>query len=237
MRRADVLAAQRMAGLARILDQIDPVALVCHELRNAVALVAGARELVGAWNRQHRIPVHSRVIFRGGSLRRCERRCQVQRLTRLAVDTLGVDQPVAARPHLVVGLRQVGDDVTAGIVGDDDFGVTGRQVERLRDHPNTCLGACPTADNAADVCSADGQRVGGRVGGLSAGGKWHRQQAAGDSRREAGEARGTRHPLLSLCDAIADPVRHSTDPELFPVLNELNQRMGIPATGKLETLP
>ena len=47
-----------------------------------------------------------------------------------------IDQTVAAHPDLVFGLRQIGDEVAALIVGDDDPGELGRQVGGLRDHPD-----------------------------------------------------------------------------------------------------
>ena len=45
---------------------------------------------------------------------------QVELLARLALDLRAVDEAVAAHPDVVVGLRQIGDDVAALVVGDDD---------------------------------------------------------------------------------------------------------------------
>ena len=33
----------------------------------------------------------------------------------------GIDEPVAAHPDIVICLRQIGQNITALIVGDDDF--------------------------------------------------------------------------------------------------------------------
>src|SRR5438309_2752259 len=51
-----------------VLDRIDPVVLGLHDLGDAVALRAGAGELVRRRDVQHRVPIHARVILRGGRL-------------------------------------------------------------------------------------------------------------------------------------------------------------------------
>ena len=110
-RRANVLAAERMAGLARVFDRIDPSALGLQEGRNSVACFAGARKLVRRRDMEHRIPVHPRIIFRGRRLRRRKYRGQIEVLAQRAIHSRGVDEFVAAHPDLVVRLRQIGNEV------------------------------------------------------------------------------------------------------------------------------
>ena len=70
----------------------------------------------------------------------------------------GVDQTVAAHPDVVFGFRQIGDDITTLIVGDDDTNETHRQIVRFCDHPDAGLGAFGASDDAADVVAVNGDR-------------------------------------------------------------------------------
>ena len=60
-------------------------------------------------------------------------------LARLRPHPRRIDETVAAHPDLVIGLRQVGNDIAAFIVGDDDLGEAGRQIGGLGDDPDAGL--------------------------------------------------------------------------------------------------
>src|SRR5262249_20222440 len=81
-----------------------------------------------------------------------------------------VDQAVPAHPHAVVRFRELGNEIAAAVVGDDDLGVLGRQVGGLGDYPYTGLGAAATRHCARDVA------------GTGAAGWFAR--ASGDDRRD-----------------------------------------------------
>ncbi len=156
VRRADVLAAQRMAGLAGVLDRIDPIALCPQDGRDAVALVASARELVGGRDVEHRVPIHARIVLRGGSRRGCRRGGEIERLAGLAIDPGRVDEAVAPHPHLVFRGGQGRDHVSPGIVGHDDLGKFRGQVGCFRDDPNASFRPVRAGHGAADVRGANG---------------------------------------------------------------------------------
>ena len=120
----------------------------------------------------HRVPVDRRIVFRRLRLVRRQHCGQVELLAGLALHLRRVDEAVAAHPDVVVGFRQIGDDVAALIVGDDALDVAHRQVARFRDHPDAGLGTAGAAHDAADVIIVDGHRRGGRL--LRAG--WRRDR-------------------------------------------------------------
>src|SRR5262249_49938076 len=66
------------------------------------------------------------------------------------------DEPVAAHPHLIFGLGQIGHDVAALVVGDHHLGVTGGEILGLRDHPDAGLRSVCASDHAPDVVVVDG---------------------------------------------------------------------------------
>jgi hypothetical protein len=84
-------------------------------------------------------------------------------LSGLRRDLLGVDEAVAAHPDAVIRLRQIGDDVSATLVGHDDLGKAGAKVSRLGDDPHSVLGAKAAGDGAANrlVIDSDRRRTGG----------------------------------------------------------------------------
>ena len=150
------LAHLMAADAAVVLHQVEPVALL--DLVGDVAVLLA--ELAGVRNLQHRIPVDRRIVFCRLGLVRRRHRGQVQLLAGLAVDLGGIDQAVAAHPHLVFGFRKIGHDVAALVVGDHHLGVAGRKIGGFRDHPHAGLGAVRAGDHAADVVVIDGDRGG-----------------------------------------------------------------------------
>src|SRR5262245_3720627 len=85
---------------------------------------------------------------------------EIEVLTRLCPHLRRVDQAVAANPYAVVDRRQVGNDVTALFVGDDDLGKFGWKIDALSNDPYTSFGPVRTADNAADIVAIDCRLVG-----------------------------------------------------------------------------
>ena len=126
----------------------------------------------------HRVPVDRRIVFRRRRLVRRRHRGQIELLAGLALHLRRVDEAVAAHPDVVVGLRQIGDDVAALIVGDDDLDVAHRQVARFRDHPDAGLRTLRPAHDAADVVVVDGHRRSSRL--LSGTRHGHRNQSGND---------------------------------------------------------
>ena len=117
-----------------------------------------AAEHLGLGDFHHRVPIDRRVIARGG---RCVRRghgSQVKQLAGRALHLRRIDEAVAAHPHVIIGFRQIGDDIAALIVGDDDADETHRQIARFRDHPDAGLRPLRTGDHAADVVVVNGNR-------------------------------------------------------------------------------
>ena len=84
--------------------------------------------------------------------------CTAVRLTWLpgaALRARRVHQPVAAHPHVVARLRQVGHDVAPAIVGHDDLPERRRQLGRFGDDPDAGFRPFRTGDHAADVVGVD----------------------------------------------------------------------------------
>ena len=106
------LVAELMAGVAAVgLDDVQPLGLALQGFRHAVAVRSRARELAFLRDLEHRVPVDGRIIFRcGGGIRR-HHRIEVQHLSGRGLDFGGVDQPVSAHPHAVVGFRKIGNEV------------------------------------------------------------------------------------------------------------------------------
>ena len=158
-KRAHALGAQRMAGLAGVLERVDPVVLILHDFGDAVALITAAGELALVGNLEERIPVHAGVVFRGRGLTRRRHRRQIDPLARRAFDLRRVDETVSAHPQAIVRLGKIGNDITALIIGDDDLGEFGGKLRCLGDHPDTGLGPLGSADDAAQIAGGDGDRA------------------------------------------------------------------------------
>ena len=117
-----------------------------------------AAEDLGLGKVHHRVPVDRRVILCCRGFVRCGHGFQVELLARFTFGFGGVDQTVAAHPDVVFGFRQIGDDITTLIVGDDNADETHRQIVRFGDHPDAGLRAFGAGDNATDVVAVNGDR-------------------------------------------------------------------------------
>ena len=115
----------------------------------------GARKLALVRHLEHRIPVDRRIIFRRRSGARRRHRGEVEDLAGRGRDLGRVDEPVAAHPDVVVGLRQIGQHVAALIVGDHDLGELGRKIGGLGDHPDAGLRPVRAGDHAAEIAVTD----------------------------------------------------------------------------------
>ena len=129
------------ADAAVVLHGVEPVGLL-----DLVGNVAVAAELIGAGNFQHRIPVDRRIDFRGFRGIRRRHGFEIELLAGLGFDLRRIGEAIAADPDRVFGLRQIGHDVAALIVGDDHLGEAGRQVVSSRRSPRRRL-----PDRSADV--------------------------------------------------------------------------------------
>ena len=96
---------KRMAAIAAAgLDGVQPGALAFHPPQ---------REFILRRHLQHREPVDRRIIFGGQFGTRRRHRGQVQSLARRGSHLWRIHQAIAAHPDVVIGLRQIRDDVTA----------------------------------------------------------------------------------------------------------------------------
>ena len=102
----------------------------------------------------------SRRIHGGGGARVGRRHgVEIQRPTRSCRHPRRIHQPVAPREHLVVGLRQIRQQVAPLVVGDHGADEAGAQVVGFRDHPHAGFGALRAGDDPADVVAVDGDRA------------------------------------------------------------------------------
>src|SRR3984893_9779488 len=153
---ADLMAVPTAIGL----DEIEPLLRRLEILRDAVTLVAGAREAALVRDLDHRSPVDRRVILRRGGEVRRGFGDQVQDLARLGRDFRRVDETVAAHPNLGVRFGQVRHDVTPAFVGDRDLGETRAELGGLRYDPHPGFRPEPAGDHTADIVIVDGNRRG-----------------------------------------------------------------------------
>src|ERR1019366_6230526 len=114
-RASGFLAELVTADAADVLHLLQPVAL--REFFRNVALAA---ELGRGRNLYHRVPIDGGIIMRRGGVVWRNRCREVERLAGLAIDLWRVDEAIAAHPNFVFGLRQIGNQIAAGIVGDDN---------------------------------------------------------------------------------------------------------------------
>ena len=154
------LVAHLVARRARAgLDVVDPVGLAPHRFRDAIALGPGAGELTLVRDTEHGVPIIRRVVVRRRfGIRRHNGR-QIQNLARDALRARRIDQPVSPHEHAVVGLRQVGHDIPATIVGDDGLDQPRRQVGRFSRDPHSRFGSLAARHHTADVVAVDPDRA------------------------------------------------------------------------------
>ena len=115
----------------------------------------GARELALLRHLEHREPIARGIVRRRGArVRRGDRR-EVERLAAGRFRLRRIDEPVAAHPHAVARLGEIGNQVATLIVGHDDAHELRRQIVRLGDHPDARLGSARAGDDAPDIVLTD----------------------------------------------------------------------------------
>ncbi len=143
------LANLMTTDAADVLHLLQPVIL-----RKLFGNVALAAELAGGWNFHHRVPVDRRIIMRRLRFARRRHRRVIEKLARLCAELGRIHQTVAAYPDGVGRIREIGHEIAALIVGDDDAREFGRQVSGFGDHPDPGFRACRPGDSSADVGGA-----------------------------------------------------------------------------------
>src|ERR1700728_2761548 len=185
------------AGL--VLQRGQPV-----DLRDIIRNVALAAELVLTGNLQHREPVDRRIILCRRRIVGRRHRGQIDVLAEFSVDFGGIDKAVAAHPNLVFSLGQVGHEVTALVVSDDDLGVAGGKIVGLGNNPNAGFRTVRPGDHAADIIGIDADCI------LSVEPPRHsRQECGNDDCRNAIRAF---HAILPL---LAGSATRPTRPRIF----------------------
>ena len=204
------LAELRRDGARRFLPELmaaDAVD-VTHALapglaRDVLRDIGRAAEILLRRHFHHRVPVDRRIILRRRPLVGRRHRREIELLAGLGAHLRRVHQPIAAHPDLIVRIRQVRDDVAALIVGDDDLGIFGRQLGRLRDDPDPGFRAARTGDHAADVVIVDRDRRLLRVGRCRHGNR-HRGDADCGNRRKQNLSQT--HLVLPAMPGLKPPV-------------------------------
>ena len=153
--RADTLGAERMTGLTRVLERIDPIVLILHHRLDAVPVRAGARKLALVRNPQHRIPIHTWIVFGRCGGRRRRYRGQVQVLSWRRLHFGRIDKPIAAHPNVVRCFRKRRNKIAAAVIGDHGLGEPGRKVGGFRDDPYARFRPVPAGNHAAQIRAAD----------------------------------------------------------------------------------
>ena len=139
-------------------QQVQPLTLALHILRNAVAFRPCAGELALIRHAQQRKPIHGRIVFRRCLRVRCHHRSQVDYLSWSCLHRRGIHQPVTAHPQFVVRLGKLREHVTSAVIGDHDLDKFGGQVSRFCDHPYASLQPFRAGDHPADIVVTDGDR-------------------------------------------------------------------------------
>jgi hypothetical protein len=79
-------------------------------------------------------------LRRRGRTRR-GRGLQVDDFAGLGLDLRRVDETITAHPDRIISFGQIGYQITALVIGDDDFREFGRKIGRLGDNPDSRLRA------------------------------------------------------------------------------------------------
>ena len=115
--------ARRFLSELMAADAVDVAHLLAPPLaRDVLGDVGRAAEILLGRHLQHRVPVDRRIVLGRRALVRRRHRRKVEVLAGLAAHLGRIDEAVAARPDLVVGCRQVGDQVAALVVGHHHLG-------------------------------------------------------------------------------------------------------------------
>ena len=158
---------------------LDPVGLALDVRVDAVAARRVAREVALLRHADHREPEAGRIVLRGGARIGRSRCGEVDDLSGRGLHLRRIDEAVAAHPHVVVRLRQIGQQVASAIVGDDDLHELRRQVLRLGNHPDAGFGPVRARDDAADIVGVEAHGVSGLRHGL------HRDRRRAEKHSEA----------------------------------------------------
>ena len=190
--RAGGLLAELMAA-----DAVDVVHLPQPVgLGDVLGNVGRAAEIARRRNLQHRVPVDRRIIVRRGRRVRRRHRRVVEHLPGLRAQLGRIHQPVAAHPDAVVRRRQVGDEVAATVVGDDDPGELGGQLGGFGDHPDAGFRPFRTGNDARNIGAADLDRR-GRTG-RDCGRRKNQRRCNGDSSHARQQGTSSFHEILPV---------------------------------------
>ena len=123
-----------------------------------VASPGQARNLRRLGHLHHRVPVGGGIhLGRGGRIGSDEHG-EIEVATGDGAYLGRVGEPVAAHPHAVVRLGQIGDEVAPLVVGDDDLREAGCEVVGLGDDPHAGFRPKGGLDDASDLFSPYLQR-------------------------------------------------------------------------------
>ena len=146
---------QLMAAHAAIVLHDVEIAVLRDVLRN----IRGPAELIGLRDLHHGVPIDRRIIFCGVRLARRHHRRMVDDLARLTLHLGGIHEPIAAHPHVIIGLGQVGDDIAALIVGHHAANEAHAKFTGLGDDPDASLRPLGAGHDAANIVIVDGWRL------------------------------------------------------------------------------
>ncbi len=141
-------------------DLTDPLTLALDVRGDAVALIAGAWEIGLRRHLEQREPVLSGIECRRRFLVGRRDRLQVDNLARRGLDLRGVDEPVAADPHVVFSVREVGYQIASLVVSHDTLDQTGRRAPGFRNDPDPGFRSPGASHQSGDVVVVDGDRAG-----------------------------------------------------------------------------
>ncbi len=166
--------------------------------RDAVSRGSGARELARLRHVEQGEPVAGGVVLRGGLRVRRWDRGEVLPPARGGRLLGRVHQPVPPDPDAVVRLREVGQQVAAPLIGDDDPGEPGGEVAGFRDHPDSGLRSRGAGDHAADIVSVHLDRLAVERAGTASRREGGREGAQAGRDRGGEPDRFRSHVLLSI---------------------------------------
>jgi hypothetical protein len=134
----------RLLGIVRVVG------------RNPVAFLSSAWEIALLRHLHQREPILRRVVLRSRLLVGRRHSFEVDDFARGRFRLRGVDEAVAADPHVVLTIGQIGYDKASPIIGDHALDEARRQISRFGDHPNASLWSPRAGDDATDIVSVNG---------------------------------------------------------------------------------